>query len=263
MDEAGELIDRALASALDAAARELVVQHAEGNPFFVEELLSTFSTGACSRRERRVGLDAGGLWRSRTPCRRCWPHASTCCPPEAKDALQAAAVIGRTFSLAGLAPLSARRPRCGRSSSAALSGPAEPELVFKHALTWDVVYAQLAEGTARATARALRRLAGGAASAGTARSGSSHTTIAGRQARRSQCSPGATATRRPRGCASRLFAGSAGPPNSRSAASTSETRCGLLRAGRRADAGRRRSSGTRSAASAPSSSTARRSGRRC
>ena len=38
--EAAELIDRALAAPLDASARELVVRHAEGNPFFLEEVLS-------------------------------------------------------------------------------------------------------------------------------------------------------------------------------------------------------------------------------
>src|SRR6185437_16352966 len=39
-DEASELIDRTLGAPLDAEARELVVRHADGNPFFLEEVLS-------------------------------------------------------------------------------------------------------------------------------------------------------------------------------------------------------------------------------
>ena len=61
-DEAGELIDRALAAPLDAEARELVVSHAEGNPFFVEEVLSDLlDRELLTRCQGGWALDAGAL----------------------------------------------------------------------------------------------------------------------------------------------------------------------------------------------------------
>ena len=59
-DEAGELIDRALAAPLDAEARELVVRHAEGNPFFVEEVLSDLLDRELLTRRRAGGRSMRG-----------------------------------------------------------------------------------------------------------------------------------------------------------------------------------------------------------
>ena len=61
-DEAGDLIDQLLGAPLDAEARELVVRHAEGNPFFVEEVLSDLiDRELLTRRQGGWALDAGAL----------------------------------------------------------------------------------------------------------------------------------------------------------------------------------------------------------
>ena len=149
-DAATALVEALLAAELSAPVRELVVERAEGNPFFVEEVLGSL-------------IDAGVLQRSNGA----W-HAAELPPgfdiPDSvqavlaaridllgeadKAALQAAAVIGRTFwtgpmyeLVAGLEPdLSALESRdfIRRRSSSSLEG--EVEYVFKHALTREVAY---------------------------------------------------------------------------------------------------------------------------
>ncbi len=149
-DAATTLVETLLAAELSAPVRELVVERAEGNPFFVEEVLGSL-------------IDAGVLQRSNGA----W-HAAELPPgfdiPDSvqavlaaridllgeadKAALQAAAVIGRAFwtgpmyeLVAGLEPdLSALESRdfIRRRSSSTLAG--EVEYVFKHALTREVAY---------------------------------------------------------------------------------------------------------------------------
>jgi tetratricopeptide (TPR) repeat protein len=63
--------------------------------------------------------------------------------PPAKDALQAAAVIGRSFSTAGLAALVGSAAEVRTLVERGFVRPTEPELVFKHALTRDVAYGAL------------------------------------------------------------------------------------------------------------------------
>jgi tetratricopeptide (TPR) repeat protein len=60
--------------------------------------------------------------------------------PAAKDALQAAAVIGRSFSPAGLAALVGSAAEVRTLVERGFVRATEPELVFKHALTRDVAY---------------------------------------------------------------------------------------------------------------------------
>ncbi len=174
-ETAGSLVDSLLAGDLPAHVRELVVERAEGNPFFVEEVLGSL-------------IDAGLLERANGG----W-HADELPPgfeiPDSvqavlaaridllgdaeKAALQAAAVIGRMFwtgpvyqLVEGLAPdlgvLESRdliRHRAGSS----LEG--EVEYVFKHALTREVAYGSLTKARrARLHARFaewLERLGGG------------------------------------------------------------------------------------------------------
>lgn len=64
-------------------------------------------------------------------------------PTPAKDALQAAAVIGRSFSPAGLAALVGSAAEVRTLVERGFIRATEPELVFKHALTRDVAYAGL------------------------------------------------------------------------------------------------------------------------
>jgi len=142
-DDAADLIDRALGAPLDAAARELVVRHAEGNPFFVEELLSDLlDRELLTRRSDAWALEVGdqsipdsihGVLAARIDL-----LSST-----AKDALQAAAVIGRSFSAAGLSALVGSAAEVRTLVERGFVRANEPELVFKHALTRDVAYGSL------------------------------------------------------------------------------------------------------------------------
>jgi len=139
-DEAGELIDRALAAPLDAEARELVVRHAEGNPFFVEEVLSDLlDRELLTRRQGGWALDAEALTIPDSIQGVLAARIDLLDPP-AKDALLAGAVIGRSFSTAGLAALVGSAAEVRTLVERGFVRPTEPELVFKHALTRDVAY---------------------------------------------------------------------------------------------------------------------------
>ena len=141
--EAGDLIDRALAAPLDAAGRELVVRHAEGNPFFVEELLSDLlDRELLTRRNGGWALDAGAL-SIPDSIQGVLAARVDLLSPDAKDALQAAAVIGRSFSPAGLAALVGSAAEVRTLVERGFVRATEPELVFKHALTRDVAYGSL------------------------------------------------------------------------------------------------------------------------
>jgi YD repeat-containing protein len=152
-DDAGRLLDRLLAANLPTSVRDLVVSHAEGNPFFVEELVGSL-------------IDAGILQRTNGS----W-HAGELPPGYAvpdsvqavlaaridllddveKGALQAAAVIGRVFwpgpvrdLLAGAEPdfeTLEERDFIRRRAGSSLAG--EREFAFKHALTREVSYGSL------------------------------------------------------------------------------------------------------------------------
>jgi class 3 adenylate cyclase/tetratricopeptide (TPR) repeat protein len=151
--ETARLVDLLLASDLPRDVRELVVRRAEGNPFFVEELLGTLI-------DRGFLVRVSDGWRIESlPSGFALPDSITTLiearidllPPAEKAALQAAAVIGRTFwtgplydALGELEPdllvledrdFIRRRPR------SALAG--EREYVFKHALTQEVAYGSL------------------------------------------------------------------------------------------------------------------------
>jgi DNA-binding SARP family transcriptional activator len=119
--------------------RRRVLARAEGNPFFLEELLARVVE------EESLAADVPDSVQAVLAAR------IDQLPPVEKEALQAAAVIGRVFwrspvraLLDGIGPdfavLEARdfvRRRAGSSLTA------EPEFVFKHALTRDVAYAGL------------------------------------------------------------------------------------------------------------------------
>ena len=141
--EAGELIDRALAAPLDAKARELVVRHAEGNPFFVEEvLLDLLDRGLLTRRNGEWALEAAALTIPDSVQGVLAARIDLLEPP-AKAALQAAAVIGRSFSPAGLAALVGSAAEVRTLVERGFVRATEPELVFKHALTREVAYGSL------------------------------------------------------------------------------------------------------------------------
>jgi tetratricopeptide (TPR) repeat protein len=135
------------------AFRELVVTRAEGNPFFVEEVLATLI-------DRGVLVRSGAAWAlHELPDGLALPDSVQAVlaaridllAPAEKDALQAAAVIGRTFwsgpvydLLEGKEPdirVLEDRDFIRRRSASTLQG--EVEFAFKHALTREVAYESL------------------------------------------------------------------------------------------------------------------------
>ena len=119
--------------------------HAEGNPFFAEEVLADLldrgllerSTGGWTLRGGAVDLaipdSVQGVLAARIDL----------LPADAKAALQAASVIGRSFTPAGLAALIGSSAEVRTLVERGFVRPTEPKLVFKHALTRDVAYGSL------------------------------------------------------------------------------------------------------------------------
>jgi tetratricopeptide (TPR) repeat protein len=150
---AGSLVDSLVASELPAHIRELVVDRAEGNPFFVEEILGNLiDAGVLERRD-------GGWYAEGMPAGFEIPDSVQAVlasridmlPEADKAALQAAAVIGRVFwtgpvyeLVEGLSPdLLALETRDFIRQRQGSSLEGEIEYVFKHALTREVAYAGL------------------------------------------------------------------------------------------------------------------------
>ena len=151
--DAGKLLTLLLGSDPPASVREAVVERSEGNPFFVEELLSTLIDRGVLTRQN------GGWSCSELPEGFAIPDtvqavlaARIDLLPEAeKAALQAGAVIGRVFwtgpvyeLLEGTNPdfgLLEERDFVRRRLGSAIAG--EREYAIKHALTREVAYASL------------------------------------------------------------------------------------------------------------------------
>jgi class 3 adenylate cyclase len=147
------LLEALLGAACPASLRDLVVERAEGNPFFVEELIATLAdTGVLQRRN-------GGWSFSELPPGFSVPDSVQAVlaaridllPVAEKAVLQAASVIGRVFWAGPVCELvEAAQPDFGlleerdfvrRRSGSSIAG--ESEYVIKHALTREVAYASL------------------------------------------------------------------------------------------------------------------------
>ena len=156
-EDSVRMLDELLAGSLPARLKEMVVKQAEGNPFFVEELLGTLI-------DRGLLQQSNGGWHlEKLPGDFSVPDSVQAVvaaridllEPEEKQALQAAAVIGRVFwsgpvyELVGgaepdLAVLEAR-DFIRRRSGSSMAG--EREYAIKHALTREVAYASLPKAT--------------------------------------------------------------------------------------------------------------------
>ena len=151
--DTGRLLAELLGADVPEAIRGIVVERAEGNPFFVEELIATLIDRGVLQRDE-------GSWRfGQLPAGFTVPDSVQAVlaaridllPDPEKEALQAAAVIGRTFWTGPMYELvSGSRPDIGlledrefvrRHPTSTL--PGEREYVIKHALTREVAYASL------------------------------------------------------------------------------------------------------------------------
>ena len=144
-EQAAEMLDRVLDAPLGELARGLVIRHAEGNPFFLEEVLSGLidrrllerRNGTWALRRERDGLGIPDSVQGVLAARIDLLDSS------AKAALQAAAVIGRSFSPLELAALIGSAAEVRTLVERGFLRPTEPELVFKHGLTREVAYGSL------------------------------------------------------------------------------------------------------------------------
>jgi hypothetical protein len=152
-DDASRLLDELLAADLPDPLRSTLVRKAEGNPFFVEELVGTLVDRGILRRdngrwtagELPPGFDVPDTVRSVLAAR------IDLLGPAEKAALQAATVIGRVFwsgPLYELVPdlepdlrVLEERDFIRRRSGSSI--PGEQEYAIKHALTAEVAYESL------------------------------------------------------------------------------------------------------------------------
>ena len=147
------MLDVMVPDVLPEELRELLVQRAEGNPFFLEELVGELvDTGVLVRKEEgwELGQRAADFSVPDSV------HAVLAAridrlPPVEKEALQAAAVVGRVFwrtpvlhLLGGAEPdldLLEERDLVARRRASELAE--DPEFAFKHALTREVAYGSI------------------------------------------------------------------------------------------------------------------------
>jgi class 3 adenylate cyclase len=154
--DTGQLLDALLGVDCPAALRALILERTEGNPFFVEELIATLvDRGVLAH--RNGGWSFGVLppgFSVPDTVQSVLAARIDLLPPIEKAALQAAAVIGRTFWLGPLRELVEDGPpdlelleeRGFVIRRPGSSLPGEQEYVIKHALTREVAYESLLKG---------------------------------------------------------------------------------------------------------------------
>jgi class 3 adenylate cyclase/tetratricopeptide (TPR) repeat protein len=150
-EDAVHLLDELLGEELPPPLRDVVVGRAEGNPFFVEELLATLidrgvlqrSNGQWNWTELPEGFQVPDTVQAVLAAR------IDLLPAAEKAALQAASVIGRVFwtgpvyELAGAADFALLEERDFVRRRAGSSMRGQREYAIKHALTREVAYESL------------------------------------------------------------------------------------------------------------------------
>ncbi len=151
--DAARMLDDLVPAELPASVREVVIQRAEGNPFFVEELVRTLIDRGVLERQNGGWIAHELAEELVVPdtVRAVLAARIDLLEPAEKAALQAAAVIGRTFwaspvyeLLEGLEPdlrLLEERDFIRHRSGSSIVG--EREFSIKHALTREVAYESL------------------------------------------------------------------------------------------------------------------------
>ncbi|HEY2940570.1 MAG TPA: adenylate/guanylate cyclase domain-containing protein, partial [Gaiellaceae bacterium] len=146
------MLDELLSGGLPAELRELVVERAEGNPFFVEELLGVLiDRGLLARRNGGWALrELPGEFTVPDSIQAVLAARIDLLGAAEKSALQAAAVIGRIFWAGPVYELVEAEPDLRvleerdlvrRRVGSSMAG--EREYAIKHALTREVAYASL------------------------------------------------------------------------------------------------------------------------
>ncbi len=152
-EDAVRMLVELLGGSLPEQLRDVVLEHSEGNPFFIEELLATMVDRNLIRRE-------DGVWRmAELPAGFAVPDTVQAViaaridllGPAEKEALQAASVIGRVFwagpvyeLVQGAGPdLGVLEERDFIRRRLGSSLPGDREYAIKHALTREVAYASV------------------------------------------------------------------------------------------------------------------------
>jgi class 3 adenylate cyclase/predicted ATPase len=139
-EDASRIVDGLAPKTLAEDLRAFVVEHSEGNPLFVEEIMRMLADlGATDEipRDLVVPDTVQALLAERIDL----------LPPAEKTALQAAAVIGRTFGAAAVRELTEEEPRLEALVERGFVRSGVAELAFVHALTREVAYASLTTPT--------------------------------------------------------------------------------------------------------------------
>ena len=146
------MLDELLAGDLPEDLREVVVERAEGNPFFVEELLSTLIDRGLLQRDNGAWTieQLPGDFEVPDSVQAVLAARIDLLEPAEKEALQAASVIGRVFwpgpvyeLVQGEPDLRVLEERDFVRRRAGSSMPGEREYAIKHALTREVAYESL------------------------------------------------------------------------------------------------------------------------
>jgi DNA-binding SARP family transcriptional activator len=151
--EAETMLQQLVGTELPRGLRRLVLERAEGNPFYLEELLATFIDRGLLQRQNGGWLvrDPPGDFAVPDSVQSVLAARIDLLDARAKTALQAAAVVGRVFWAGPVAELIGsvdtdwltleERDFVRRRPASTLAG--EREFAFKHALTREVAYSGL------------------------------------------------------------------------------------------------------------------------
>lgn len=138
--DALRMVDGLASETLAQDVRQFVVERSDGNPFFVEEIMRMLADRGVTDaipQDLVVPDTVQALVAERIDL----------LAPAEKAALQAAAVIGRTFGAEAVRELVSGEPRFDTLAERGFLRGAAPELVFMHALTREVAYGSLTTPT--------------------------------------------------------------------------------------------------------------------